>query len=301
MAPSAVADAVLRSATEDFYPDSDDVASTDLTTPHRHLPTIVASLQAAQDEVKVRWGTPLYPNILTDECVQEEIRTISREHAVEVDSWIIQARQLHADIEASKTQADKILRLDAEERALAQDLNDAQTKQRFLIDEIRFNESLASMLGKLQLIGTTLTQIEDTIERGELDQAVSILSSAEDALGRLQGFDEIIVVGLMKEKAKMLRKTLLERVEAAWSALVRIEKDNGLVTIRKSVEGMALVESPEAKRNWDTSKTSHKTFLGILALAILAIWYKRLEGRFAGPVCFLLVHNFEVNRFVPDR
>jgi hypothetical protein len=126
--------------------------------------------------------------------------------------------------------------------ALAQALNDAETQQRFLVDEIRFNESLASMLGKLQLIGTTLTQIEDTIERGELDQAVGILSSAEDALERLQGFDEIIVVGLMKEKARMLRKTLLERVEAAWSALFSIEKDNGSVTIRKSLEGMAHVE-----------------------------------------------------------
>jgi centromere/kinetochore protein ZW10 len=96
--PSAVADAILRSTTEDFYPDSEDVASADLTTPHRYLPTIVACLQAAQAEVK------------------EEIRAISRENAIEVDSWIMQARQLHADIEASKTQADEILRLDAEEK-----------------------------------------------------------------------------------------------------------------------------------------------------------------------------------------
>jgi centromere/kinetochore protein ZW10 len=121
--------------------------------------------------------------------------------------------------------------------ALAQALNDAETQQQFLINEIRFNEALASMLGKLQLIGTTLAQLDVTISRGELDQAVSILDSVEDALERLQGFDEIIVVGLMKEKAKELRKVLLERVEEAWGALVNVEKDKGSVTIRKSVEG----------------------------------------------------------------
>jgi hypothetical protein len=117
-------------------------------------------------------------------------------------------------------------------------LNDVEAKQQFLIAEIKFNETLAGMLGKLQLIGTALVQVDVAINRGEFDQAVEILRGAEEALEKLQGFEEIIVVGLMKEKAKILRKELLEKVEEAWGGLVRVEKEKGWVTIKKSVEGM---------------------------------------------------------------
>jgi len=126
---------------------------------------------------------------------------------------------------------------DGNREALAQALSDAETHLRFLEAEIQFNETLASALGKLQLIGTTLAQVDVAISRGELGAAVGILNGAEDALERLRGFDEIIVTGLMKEKARLLRKTLLETVERAWSGLVNADKDSGIVVIKKSTNG----------------------------------------------------------------
>lgn len=93
------------------------------------------------------------------------------------------------------------------------------------------------MLGKLQLIGTTLAQVDIAIGRGELGAAVGILNGAEDALERLRGFDDIIVAGLMKEKARLLRKALLETVERTWSGLVNVDKDSGTVVVRKSANG----------------------------------------------------------------
>lgn len=92
------------------------------------------------------------------------------------------------------------------------------------------------MLGMLQLIGATLDQVEVSIGRGELDPAVGILESAREALEKLEGLDEIIVVALMKEKSKNLRKLLLERVEEAWSALVKVDRERGEVTLKEFVE-----------------------------------------------------------------
>jgi hypothetical protein len=107
-----------------------------------------------------------------------------------------------------------------------------------LIDEIQFNETLAGMLGKLQLIGTTLTQVDVATNRGEYDQSTTLLLNAEDALKKLQGFDGIIVVGLMKEKAKILRRELLEKVEDAWSGIIKVEARKESVTIRRHFESM---------------------------------------------------------------
>lgn len=192
------------------------------------------------------------------------MRAISNENASSIDSWISQARQLHADIEASKGQADEILKLDAEEQvsasslshpphsnpgaradggreALVEALRDAETKRQFLASEIRFTETLAGMLGKLQLIGATLTQVDvATNQRRDFDQAVPILQGAEAALEKLHGFDEIIVVGLLKEKATILRNELLRSLEEAWGGLVTVDRDKGSITVRRSVQGMAL-------------------------------------------------------------
>jgi len=132
---------------------------------------------------------------------------------------------------------------DGNREAHAQALSDAETHQRFLEAEIQCNEALASVLGKLQLIGATLAQVDVAIGRGELGAAVGILDGAEDALERLQGFDEIIVAGLMKEKARLLREALLETVERAWSGLVNVDKDSGIVVIRKSANGTASQKS----------------------------------------------------------
>lgn len=47
-----LADAILRSATDGYYPDSELIATADLT--QAHLPTILRALEAAKEDVKVR-------------------------------------------------------------------------------------------------------------------------------------------------------------------------------------------------------------------------------------------------------
>lgn len=49
--PTTLADVILRSATEGYYPDSEEIAAANLTSVH--LPTILESLNAAKDDIKV--------------------------------------------------------------------------------------------------------------------------------------------------------------------------------------------------------------------------------------------------------
>lgn len=164
---------------------------------------------------------------------------MSRDNAPELDSWITQARRLHADIAASQIKADEILELAKTEEALEQELQDAETQAQLLEREIRFNDELASVLGRLQLIGTTLAQVEGVMG-SDLGQAIAVLGGAEDAL-RKMGTEGTIVIGLMKERAIGLRKLLKEKVECGWGQLVRVDKQEGSIKIQKNVEGMLIL------------------------------------------------------------
>jgi centromere/kinetochore protein ZW10 len=126
---------------------------------------------------------------------------------------------------------------DGDGEALAETLSNAETQERFLQAELRFNETLANVLGRLQLIGTTLAQADAALNTGEFDETVvENLDSAEQTLEKLEGLDGIIVVGLMKEKAKGLRKLLVNKVESAWNSLVQVDKDKRFVKILKVAE-----------------------------------------------------------------
>jgi protein transport protein DSL1/ZW10 len=160
------------------------------------------------------------------------VRRVSRDNGEEIDSWILQARRLHGDIEASKAKADEIIRLGEEERQLEQELEDATTQFRLLVSEIRFNETLSGMLGQLQLVGSMLSRVEQDLDGGKLDYSIEILNSAEDALGKLALSEETIVMGLMKQKAKHLRSALVKKIEESWGNLLEVNLKDGEVSVK---------------------------------------------------------------------
>lgn len=163
---------------------------------------------------------------------------MSRTNAVELDSWIEQAQQLHTDIAASQAKADEILELAKTEEALELELKDAETQARFLEGEIRFNDELTSILGRLQLISATLAQVEGVMG-GDLGQAIAVLDGAEEALEKMGG-SGTIVVGLMRERAAEMRKLLKEKVEGGWGEMVGIDKQEDSIRIRKNVKGITV-------------------------------------------------------------
>lgn len=217
-----LAHAVHTSVVAGTYPDLDEVYSASL--PADALPEIVEYLEKAREEVN------------------KEIRKVSRANAPELDSWILQARRLQDDIEASSAKADSILELAAQEEALEKELEDAEAQQRFLESEIRFNDELLGRLGLLQMINSTLGQVEALSAGGELAQAVVVLEGAERALAEMKG--ETIVVELMRERAAGLRKVVMERVQWGWAEVVCIRKEEGELRIRREItEGDSTISS----------------------------------------------------------
>lgn len=55
--PAILADTILRSAIDGYYPDSEEVASADLTGAHL-LPKLLKHLEAAKEDVKVNLHPP---------------------------------------------------------------------------------------------------------------------------------------------------------------------------------------------------------------------------------------------------
>lgn len=109
------------------------------------------------------------------------------------------------------------------------------TQARFLEGEIHFNDELASVLGRLQLIGATLAQVE-SVMGSDLGEAVTVLAGAEDALERMGG-GPTIVVALMREQAVELRRGLKETVDGGWGGLIEIDKREGSIKIQKAITG----------------------------------------------------------------
>lgn len=161
---------------------------------------------------------------------------MSRTNAPELDSWITEARRLHTDIAASRTKADEILELARAEEALEKEYEDAMTQARFLEEEIRFNDELATILGRLQLIGATLTQVESVMGSNP-GEAITVLAGAEDALERMEG-GPTIVVALMREHAAGLRKALREKVDGGWGGLIEIDTQQGFIKIQREITGI---------------------------------------------------------------
>ncbi|KAI5850315.1 hypothetical protein DFP73DRAFT_591173 [Morchella snyderi] len=217
-----LAHAVHANVVTGSYPDSDDVYSASL--PADALPEIIAHLDKAREEVN------------------DELRKVSRANGPELDSWILQARRLQADIDASHAQADRILALAAQEEALEKELADAEAQQRFLEAEMRFNDELLSRLAVLQTVAATLGQAQALSGGGELARAMGVLEGAEAALAQMGG--ETIVVGLMRERAAGLRRDVVERVERGWAEIVCVQKEEGVLRIRKEIaDGDSVISS----------------------------------------------------------
>lgn len=161
---------------------------------------------------------------------------MSRANAPELDSWITQARRLHTDIAASYAKADEILELARAEEALEQESKDSMSQARLLEEEIRFNNELAAVLGRLQLIGATLAQVE-RVMGSDLGEAITMLTGVDDALEKMGG-GPTIVVALMREQAAELRKGLRDKVDGGWGGMIEIDKQEGSIKIQKDVTGM---------------------------------------------------------------
>lgn len=87
------------------------------------------------------------------------------------------------------------------------------------------------------MVAATLAQVEALSAGGELAQAMVVLEGVERALVEMRG--ETIVVELMKERAAGLRRSVVERVERGWTEIVGVQREEGVLCIRREITGGA--------------------------------------------------------------
>ncbi|KAI9686633.1 MAG: ribosome biogenesis protein ytm1 [Bathelium mastoideum] len=218
MAPSSeeISGAILQSVRHANYPDSEDVASAELST--ETLPTLLQALDSAKDEVKTN------------------IRDLSREAAPDIDGWIAQAKQLQADIERSKATAREIVQQAEASKALDDKINDASSQVGLLKEELAFNGILSEKLTRIKEASKVLNDAQNSVITKDIPAALDGL----DRVGKILADDSLAgsarVYDLLQNRTKRLRDDLVKESLERWHALVQSAKDQSRITIHKTVE-----------------------------------------------------------------
>ncbi|KAL9063892.1 MAG: hypothetical protein Q9157_008043 [Trypethelium eluteriae] len=218
MAPSseALTDAILKSVQHGEYPDSEAIASADLSTDA--LPSLLQALDTARDEIKT------------------DIRDLSREAAPDIDGWIAQAKQLQADIERSKATAREIVQQAEAGKALQSNIDDASSKVGLLQNELAFNGTLSE----------TLVRIKDTKRLLDEAQGAAVARDVITAINKLENVDQSTVgkgslgsarvSGLLQNRVKSLRNDLIEETLRRWNMLITFDYSRSRVVICNKIE-----------------------------------------------------------------
>lgn len=217
MAADTISPTVLEYIDHGAYPESEAVASAELGPDA--LADLLAELRKAQDEVK------------------DEIRSLSRNVAPDIDTWITRARELHSEIERSRETARQIV-VEAEAgRDLRATVEDAGKKTELLEKEVSFNETLAGTLDHMRHVSGLLDGVQDAAVKGNVQSALNRLDDVESSLGGLQVVQNTRAYGLLEERAKNLKDNLAETTTEFWNSFIQISHEEKRLTVRKEPIG----------------------------------------------------------------
>ncbi|PGH15852.1 hypothetical protein AJ80_05383 [Polytolypa hystricis UAMH7299] len=203
--------AVLGFVTEGTFPESEDVVAAEFQG------TVVQT--ALHEFSKAR------------EEVENEIRTLSRETATDVEGWVIQARKLHEDIERSRLTAREIVRQHEEGKILQTQTQDATNKVETMRDEIAFNQSLSETLLEIRRIDRLAASIHDALAKDQLIKAIDTLEELDSLLAQPPLPLNCAVIGILSGNAAKLRHSVIAALRQKWDILVKVDARTGTMTI----------------------------------------------------------------------
>ncbi|KAJ5915167.1 hypothetical protein N7454_011279 [Penicillium verhagenii] len=131
------------------------------------------------------------------EQVENEISSLSRENTFDADDWIIQAKQLHADIERSRVTAREIVSQHEHTKPLRAKVEDASAKVALIETEIAFNQAVAETLEEVQRLCQQLESGRTTMGAGEITAAIEQLESTQMAIETDTPFSNTNVMGIL--------------------------------------------------------------------------------------------------------
>lgn len=217
MSADVVAPAVLSYIDNGAYPDSEDVASAELSS--TTLQTLHSELQKVQEDVK------------------SEIRTISASSSADIDTWITRAKQLQEDILRSREVARAIVQESEEAEDLKRKEEDKRRQVELLEGEVEFQESVGTRLEHVRFANGTLAKVRESLVEGDFVGALRELESGEESVEGL-GEGERGVKGVLRRRVEGLRESVREGVGEMWGKSLSVDLEGRRVVIKDGLEGL---------------------------------------------------------------
>ncbi|KLJ10717.1 hypothetical protein EMPG_13911 [Blastomyces silverae] len=165
------------------------------------------------------------------EEVENEISVLSRDTASDVDGWISQAKQLHEDIERSRSTARDIIRQHEIGQQLQSQVTDASKKVELLENEIAFNEAVARNLEDIRTIDSRISSVQMAIEQDDLETATGLFEEIEMLMKTTDLPSTTPILRVLSGNVAGLRTAMATTTRQKWNSLVKIDSKLGQMTV----------------------------------------------------------------------
>ncbi|KAM5490915.1 ribosome biogenesis protein ytm1 [Microsporum audouinii] len=202
---------LLKFITDGSFPESESITEAEYPVPA--LPVGLEQISEARQKV------------------EKEICALSQDKASEVDEWILQAKQLHEDIERSKLTAREIVKNYEKSQALRSQVDDTAAKVGLLRRESAFTQSLRETLEKARVIDQNIDAARAAGHEHDLETAIQKVEDICRDLEQLALPRDSSIITILTDKASSARRSICATLQNTWNDLVCIEKP-GTLTVK---------------------------------------------------------------------
>lgn len=214
---SAAGKAIVDFATQGTFPDDDEIS-----TSYVEGNVLASALQAVQ---------------IARQELEDQIKSISRESAPEVDAWVLNARQLQDDIENTKVHSARIAREGNEGDLLYKTVRDDESYVGFLQKEIGYSEQLGRALRGIREVKQMLDDAENKGHGGQILEALNLLAEAWEVIGDIPAHEVTTPMSLLNTRSFRLKEMIHDTFNNAWGKLVNFDQEAGCLTVNDVTHG----------------------------------------------------------------
>ncbi|KAJ5673821.1 Retrograde transport protein Dsl1 C-terminal [Penicillium macrosclerotiorum] len=216
--------------------------------------------------------------------VEDEISSLSRENTTfDADDWIIQAKQLHADIERSRVTAREIVAQHEQTKPLRSKVEDASAKVGLIETEIAFNQAVTDTLEEVQRLCQQLESGRAALATGQISAAIKQLELIDGAIGSDTNFAHTNVMGILSTEVARLRQEIEDALRLRWSKQLNVDRQKGEFQITKGDAADSLDDTIEALSRLEILPSATDKFLRDLTSIIIdPILLPRADGSSRG-------------------
>ncbi|KAL4755297.1 hypothetical protein BDW72DRAFT_200302 [Aspergillus terricola var. indicus] len=240
-----ICEAVLDFVSEGTYPDSELVVAAEF--PLSALAKELELITQTRDEVEA------------------EISSLSQDNDFDIDAWILQAKQLHSDLEQSRLTAREIVKQHEKTSQLQLKVEDAGAKVELVEREIVFNRAVTDTLEQVQGLCQQLDAIRPLDQHGKITAAIDKLEAIEHAINLDSCFKKTNVMMLLTENVVTMRREIVESVRGRWQRHLELDSKKGKLVISRGT----LEETISALERLDQLTSANNQFQKDLFFAIL--------------------------------